>query len=606
MIPSLTVAICTRERPTDLAGCLEHALADHRVSEVLVSSDGLDAETDTVVDHFSSKDPRVHFLRGPRLGLAANRNECIANSQSEYLLFLDDDARMDSDFLTYALPEVGPDRIVTGWELKDGTRIEPHNADFFGYQRKAPKGSLRSIVMNSTIFPMSFLTRRPFDEFYRYGSEEIDMAMAASSSGMSIVMVDAGNIHLHVPTSRTGNAQSALQSNLHFCVRRYREYERSRTKLALYGVLGPLQTLRALRKIGDRPTLGHALCLTWSGLLSGFRGGTVSLPPRMHDSTIAPAVSVIVPTHRRPGQLEACLKGLLAQYRPPLEIIVVRRDDDELSEQVLRMFRPHVIEQCTKEEGVIAALRTGVAASTGDILAFIADDAIPRRDWTVRLAGAFADPTVGGVEGLEIIHEVDRATTAPVAPGRFTRLGRIVDNQRSDSARERPLDLLRGRNRAYRRDVFGLPNQLQSREAEDVHTLASSLFAGNLGARVIYDGRILTDRCPAIVHDEERSTMTSRTAGLGQVFGECWVICSLRPEVRCRYVLYHLLIGSKSIPGLLRIGLLVERRSGVVQGFGAHRMLIRALWKSINDPLRVCDPEMASRNLISRTRKTDS
>lgn len=283
MTPSLTVAICTRERPDDLAGCLECALADDRVSEVLVSSDGLDAETDTVVHNFSTQDSRVRFIRGPRRGLAANRNACIANCQSEYILFLDDDARMEPEFLTKALLQVAPNRIVTGWELNNGNQIEPHNADFFGYQRKPPKRVLRSLVINSAIFPMSFLTRRPFDEFYCFGSEEIDMAMAATHSGVSIVMVDAGNVHLHVQTSRAGNAQAAVQSNIYFCVRRYREYERSRTKLALYVVFGPLQTLRAFRRIDDRPTLLRAMRLTLSGLVSGFRGGTINLPRNAHD-----------------------------------------------------------------------------------------------------------------------------------------------------------------------------------------------------------------------------------------------------------------------------------------------------------------------------------
>ena len=47
MEPSLTVAICTRERPADLEDCLSSVLVDRRVSEVLVSSDGLDLETDS-------------------------------------------------------------------------------------------------------------------------------------------------------------------------------------------------------------------------------------------------------------------------------------------------------------------------------------------------------------------------------------------------------------------------------------------------------------------------------------------------------------------------------------------------------------------------------
>ena len=66
------------------------------------------------------------------------------------------------------------------------------------------------VVINSTIFPAVFLKSRPFDEFYRYGSEEIDMAIAATSSGLKIERVAAGNIHLHSPSSRSGNELAAI------------------------------------------------------------------------------------------------------------------------------------------------------------------------------------------------------------------------------------------------------------------------------------------------------------------------------------------------------------------------------------------------------------
>jgi len=273
MKPSLAVAICTKERPTDLADCISSVLVDQRVSEVLVSSDGLDFQTDSVINQFLGEDARVRFLRGPRTGLAANRNVCIANCLSDYMLFLDDDARLQEDFLTEALRQVSPSRLITGWENKSGRLVEAHNADFFGYQRKKRKGELRSIVINSTIFPTAFLKSRPFDEFYRYGSEEIDMAIAATSSGLKISAINAGNLHLHSPSSRSGNEMAAVSSNIHFCIHRYREYERSPLKLALYFLLGPPQTLRAFMKLEQKPSFLCAMRLTLSGLLSGLRCG---------------------------------------------------------------------------------------------------------------------------------------------------------------------------------------------------------------------------------------------------------------------------------------------------------------------------------------------
>ena len=43
-----------------------------------MSSDGSDDETETVALSVADKFRRFSFLRGPRCGLAANRNNCIA------------------------------------------------------------------------------------------------------------------------------------------------------------------------------------------------------------------------------------------------------------------------------------------------------------------------------------------------------------------------------------------------------------------------------------------------------------------------------------------------------------------------------------------------
>ena len=88
----LCVAICTRNRPQQLADCLHSLEASGLVDEVIVSSDGSDDETEMVARSVAGKFRHFSFLRGPRCGLAANRNNCIAAVRSAYVLFLDDDA----------------------------------------------------------------------------------------------------------------------------------------------------------------------------------------------------------------------------------------------------------------------------------------------------------------------------------------------------------------------------------------------------------------------------------------------------------------------------------------------------------------------------------
>ena len=177
------------------------------------------------------------FSGGLVAGSAANRNNCIAAVRSAYVLFLDDDARLSASFVEVALSAAGPDRLVTGWELRNNHRVTPHDPDFLGFQRLAPNGGPKGIVINSTLFPTDFLRSRGFDDFYEFGSEEIDIAFGAAKRGLEIVEIDEGNVHLHVENSREGNDEAATASRVYFGVRRYRDYERSASNLTAFLVL---------------------------------------------------------------------------------------------------------------------------------------------------------------------------------------------------------------------------------------------------------------------------------------------------------------------------------------------------------------------------------
>jgi hypothetical protein len=84
-----------------------------------------------------------------------------------------------------------------------------------------------------------------------------------------------------------------------------------------------------------------------------------------------PAVSVVVPTHDRPDLLVRAVRSALAQTVSDLEVVVVddgstvavQVDDDRV--RVLRHDAPR---------GAPAARNTGVAASRGDLIAFLDDD----------------------------------------------------------------------------------------------------------------------------------------------------------------------------------------------------------------------------------------
>ena len=84
-----------------------------------------------------------------------------------------------------------------------------------------------------------------------------------------------------------------------------------------------------------------------------------------------PAVSVVIPTHDRPDLLLRAVASVLAQTVTDLEVVVV--DDGSARPVEVHDDRVTVLRHDTAL-GAPAARNTGVAASTGDVVAFLDDD----------------------------------------------------------------------------------------------------------------------------------------------------------------------------------------------------------------------------------------
>jgi glycosyltransferase involved in cell wall biosynthesis len=87
-------------------------------------------------------------------------------------------------------------------------------------------------------------------------------------------------------------------------------------------------------------------------------------------------VSVVIPTYRRPGYLLAAIDSVLAQTRPPREIIVI--DDgspDDTGARVAPLVTAGLVRYVRRENGGLSAARnTGAGHATGEFLLFLDDD----------------------------------------------------------------------------------------------------------------------------------------------------------------------------------------------------------------------------------------
>ena len=112
--PRISVVICTRDRPRQLARLLPSVLAqDHPDFEVLVVDNAPSTTelADYLETHFGGDD-RVRYVLEPRAGLARARNRGLLEASAEYVAFLDDDEVPDSAWLSslahafFAAPDV--------------------------------------------------------------------------------------------------------------------------------------------------------------------------------------------------------------------------------------------------------------------------------------------------------------------------------------------------------------------------------------------------------------------------------------------------------------------------------------------------------------------
>lgn len=126
-----------------------------------------------------------------------------------------------------------------------------------------------------------------------------------------------------------------------------------------------------------------------------------------------PAISVIVCSYNGERTIRDCLEGLLRLEYPNLEIIVVNDGSTDRTELIAREYPFRIIS--TKNGGLSNARNVGLEAATGEIVAYIDDDAWPDAHWLLYLADSFLTTTHVAVGGPNIPPPRDSALAHCVA-----------------------------------------------------------------------------------------------------------------------------------------------------------------------------------------------
>lgn len=270
-------------------------------------------------------------------------------------------------------------------------------------------------------------------------------------------------------------------------------------------------------------------------------------------------VSIVVPSYQRPKFLVNCLEGISRQTHAPNEVIVVLRHDDAQSNSaVARMVSEGMVRLVTvNQPGFLPPLREGIQHSTGDIVCFVDDDAVPRQGWLKELLVHYDDPSVGAVGGRVVNIRDGKEVIYPMARvmGRIGWWGRIVGNLYCDSLIKRvmPVDFIQGGNASFRTEVLRklkIDNRLNHNVAS--HWEIDWCFqTRRLGYRILYEPNARVDHFMAPRAMPGMRDMTNPESIYWYSHNYTLVMLKHLPVIRrLAFLVYFFLVGQRASWGI--------------------------------------------------------
>src|SRR5213594_1301324 len=113
-----------------------------------------------------------------------------------------------------------------------------------------------------------------------------------------------------------------------------------------------------------------------------------------------PRVSVVVCSYNGARTIGDCLDGLARLDYPDCEVIVVDDGSRDATAAIAHRYAPVLVQ--TPHRGLSHARNAGLAAATGEIVAYLDDDAYPDPHWLTYLAATFLSTSHAGVGGPNI------------------------------------------------------------------------------------------------------------------------------------------------------------------------------------------------------------
>lgn len=203
-------------------------------------------------------------------------------------------------------------------------------------------------------------------------------------------------------------------------------------------------------------------------------------------STIGlPLVSVIIPVKAVNDYIRASLPHLMKQSHANVEIIVLPdRDDGE-------NLGPAKVTPTWPFTGPADKRDVGAQVSSGEILAFLDDDAYPHRDWLASAIPHFNDPNVAAVGGPNVTPPDDSLLQRAAGWVLASRLGGGKYTYRVMPEEARDVDDFPSVNLLVRKSDFEALGGFDSHFWPGEDTKLCLDLTQKLGKRIVYDPHVL-------------------------------------------------------------------------------------------------------------------
>jgi hypothetical protein len=199
---------------------------------------------------------------------------------------------------------------------------------------------------------------------------------------------------------------------------------------------------------------------------------------------------------------------------------------------------------------VVDQTNLGVERCDCDVIVFTNDDAEPYPDWLARIEPYYADPTVGGVGGRDIIHRREGGVIDGPAErvGAITWFGRVYGNHHLSYPHVSDVDVLKGVNMSCRKTCY---RPLDSRLIPGGRwhwELDLCLGIRATGMRLVFDPEIIVDH-----YHYHAARPDTANAGFVRAANHNLTLCQvkhLRGGRRNAFLVYNVLWGDYPEMGL--------------------------------------------------------